>query len=226
MNMQLAVFDLAGTTVNDPDGVNRCLRASLHAAGLDVERDAVNALMGIPKPEAICRLIEASNGHAELLSRIDQIHEDFARRMIEFYETDDSVYEIAGTSDVFARLNRAGIKVAVNTGFARTITQVILQRLGWERDGLVQADISSDEVPRGRPYPDMIAQLMKRFHIAGAQHVAKVGDTPADLQEGTNAGCGMVVGVTGGTHSREQLEAFPHTHLIASISEFPALLGL
>ena len=50
--------------------------------------------------------------------------------------------------------------------------------------------------------------------------------TPADLLEGANAGCGMIVGVTEGTHTREQLQLFPHTHLIGSVAELPALLGL
>ena len=54
--------------------------------------------------------------------------------------------------------------------------------------------------------------------------VAKVGDTPSDLQEGTAAGCGLVIGVANGTHTREQLAAHPHTHLIASLQELPALV--
>ena len=58
------------------------------------------------------------------------------------------------------------------------------------------------------------------------ERVAKVGDTPADLQEGESAGCGLVVGVTGGTHSRHELEPYPHHHLIETIADFPGLLGL
>jgi phosphoglycolate phosphatase len=46
------------------------------------------------------------------------------------------------------------------------------------------------------------------------------------LLEGHNAGCGLVIGVTEGTHTRAQLEPFPHTHLIGTVAELPALLGL
>jgi phosphoglycolate phosphatase-like HAD superfamily hydrolase len=59
-----------------------------------------------------------------------------------------------------------------------------------------------------------------------AEEVAKVGDTPADLEEGHHAGCGLVIGVAQGTHTREQLAAFAHTHLIGSVAELPAILGL
>lgn len=225
MDIRLAVFDLAGTTVNDEDGVNKCLRAALLEAGMEVDRDAVNAVMGLPKPIAIRQLIEDA-GTERLLSRIDQIHSDFVERMNRYYQTDPAVYEIPGASEVFAKLGRAGIAVAVDSGFFRNVMNVLLDRLGWERAGLIQASIASDEVPRGRPHPDMIRHLMRHFDIADPAMVAKIGDTPADLQEGTNAGCGLVVGVTEGSHSRAQLLPFPHTHLIGTVREVPALLGL
>ncbi len=126
---------------------------------------------------------------------------------------------------MFRTLKEAGIKVALNTGFNRAITQVILDRLDWSGSPLIDATICSDEVPRGRPHPDMIRELMRRLGIVDPAGVAKVGDTPADLQEGRNAGCGLIIGVTEGTHSREQLECHPHTHLVDSVKELPALLG-
>ncbi|MCZ7635203.1 MAG: hypothetical protein M5U12_03590 [Verrucomicrobia bacterium] len=53
MKIELVVFDMAGTTVRDDDAVNLCLRDALHAGGIDVTRDEVNEVMGIPKPTAI-----------------------------------------------------------------------------------------------------------------------------------------------------------------------------
>jgi phosphoglycolate phosphatase-like HAD superfamily hydrolase len=70
----------------------------------------------------------------------------------------------------------------------------------------------------------MIFKVMEELSITDAQRVAKVGDTPADLEQGHRAGCGMVVGVLSGTHSREQLNPHPHSHLIDSIAQLPALL--
>lgn len=226
MQIRLAVFDLAGTTVNDEDSVGKCLRASLREAGLVVDRDQVNAVMGIAKPIAIRKLIEASPAHAHLLPKVDEIHANFVKSMIRFYQTDPSVYETPGTSEMFARLKQAGIQVAVDTGFSRDITRIVLDRLGWEKRGLIQGSITSDEVKRGRPHPDMIQALMARLHVKDTKEVAKIGDTPSDLEEGTNAECGMVVGVTKGSHTREQLQPYPHTHLIGTIAEFPTLVGL
>jgi phosphonatase-like hydrolase len=228
MRPQLVVFDLAGTTVNDPDGVNRCLRAALSAAEMEVDRQLVNEVMGLPKPLAIRTLMASARPSCVLPSdtAVAPIYQDFVQRMIAFYQTDPSVHEIPGTEAVFARLQAAGITVAVDTGFARNITDILLDRLGWVRRGLIQASVTSDEVPRGRPHPDMINKLMSRFGIAAKPAVVKVGDTPADLEEGTNAGCGLVVGVTSGSHTRAELERCPHTHLIESVADLPAILEL
>jgi phosphonatase-like hydrolase len=182
--------------------------------------------MGIPKPEAIRTLIARSAvAESALLGRIDAIHDAFVARMIRFYQADPSVHEVAGAGRAFAALKRAGIKVALDTGFSRDVTRVVLDRLGWSAGGLIDATVTSDEVPRGRPHPDMVFHLMSRLGIRDPKRVAKVGDTPADLEEGANAGCGLVVGVTRGTHTREQLAPFPHTHLIDSVADLPALLG-
>jgi phosphonatase-like hydrolase len=222
--IELVVFDMAGTTVNDEDAVNRCVRDALEAVGLVVASADVNRVMGLPKPQAIARLIEQYGRSADLGPRLDSIHGDFVRRSVKFYASDPSVREIPGASRVFDRLRSAGLRIALNTGFDRAITDVILDRVGW--GDRIDATIASDEVARGRPYPDMIRELMRRLGVSQASRVAKVGDTPADLEEGHNAGCGWIVGVTRGTHARSELEPFPHTHLIESIRDLPDLLGL
>ncbi len=225
MKIDLVVFDMAGTTVNDEDGVNRCVRAALQAVGVNVSREAVNLVMGIPKPIALRQLLEGAQ-RTDLLDQLDAIHADFVRRMIAFYQTDPSVHEIAGASDVFRRLRKAGVRVALDTGFSRDIVDVVLKRLGWNDTQLVDISITSDEVQRGRPHPDMVLRAMQQLGIDQPQRVAKVGDTPSDLEEGANAGCGMVVGVTGGSHTADQLKPFPHTHLISTVAELPELLAV
>ncbi len=219
---QLVVLDLAGTTVNDEDSVNRCLRDAMAAGGSKVTPAEVNAVMGLPKPKAIALLLERQGRLDGFGHQVEVIHRDFVDRSIAFYREDPTVREIPGASHVFELLTRAGIQVALNTGFNRAITDVILERLNWTS----HASISSDEVAQGRPFPDMIRELMRRMGIEDPQRVVKVGDTPADLEEGRNAGCGMVVGVTRGTHSRAELESYPHTDLIDTVADLPALLGL
>ena len=109
--VQLVVFDMAGTTVHDDDSVNRCIRDALGAVGLVVAPAAVNAVMGLPKPEALAVLVRQHGREAALLDRLDAIHRDFVARSIAFYQDDPSVHEVAGAAQVFEELKRSGIRM-------------------------------------------------------------------------------------------------------------------
>jgi FAD dependent oxidoreductase TIGR03364/phosphonatase-like hydrolase len=223
--IELVVFDIAGTTVNDNNGVAACLRDALFDFGMQVNLTQINQVMGWPKPAAIRYLVENSLDHAaRLSSQINMIHANFVTRMKRFYMHDPRVSAMPGAADVFLALRSAGIKVALNTSFSRDITTTILHRLGWKVGELIDAVISSDEVPRALPAPDMIHALMKKLGIASAKQVAKVGDTPIDIEEGLAAGCGMVIGVTSGMHKCEDLQRLKPQHVVASIREVPPLM--
>ena len=156
--IEVVVFDMAGTTVYDGDAVNASFRATLAAWGIEADPAAVNTVMGLPKPEAIRMLLERfgqPQGVTPPAEQIHAIHEDFTSRMRHYYSTDPAVREIPGAAAAFAALRRAGIKVALNTGFSRPIAAVLLARLGWAAPAVIDADVTSDEVPRGRPHPDM-----------------------------------------------------------------------
>ena len=80
----------------------------------------VNEVMGIAKPEAIRLLVGKAQGREELTGRIDDIHQDFVARAIYFYETDPSVHEVPGASQVFRTLtgsrNEGGARHRIQPG--------------------------------------------------------------------------------------------------------------
>jgi len=222
--VQLVVLDMAGTTVEDPDGVGRCLKAALSAENIAWVHEEVNAIMGIPKPVAIATLMQSAGLDADS-TLVERIHRDFQERMVAYYRTDPEVKEVPGATELFQTLRGHGVKVALDTGFDRSIVDTILRRLGWD-GGELDATVASDEVKQGRPYADLVLLAMDLVGVTDVKSVAKVGDTPSDLGEGTAAGCGWVIGVTSGTHSESQLIHHPHTHLIDSIRDLPELLNL
>jgi phosphonatase-like hydrolase len=224
--VQLVVFDMAGTTVRDDDAVNRCLRAALASGGVAVDMAAVNRVMGLPKLEAIRALLASAAAPQPTSAPAVAIHADFVDRMRVHYQSDPAVAAIDGAVEVFDAVRAAGAKVALDTGFDRAIADSVLARLGWSAGGVVDATVTSDEVTRGRPHPDMILSLMQTFGVPDAARVVKVGDTPADLLSGAAAGCGWNIGVTYGTHERSALEPYPHTHLIDDIRQLCGLLAI
>jgi phosphonatase-like hydrolase len=195
------------------------LQYALKDKGVDITIEDANQVMGIPKPDAISQLLKEKNHPNITTELIDAIHVTFVDRMITFYKSDPTVAEKPGVSETFRKLKSKGIKVAIDTGFDRVITNAVLDRMGWVEEGLIDVSVTSDEVERGRPFPDLIYKIMALTGVTDAKTIAKVGDTASDLHEGTSAGCGLVVGITSGAFTRQQLNPEPHTHLIDNIPE-------
>ena len=228
MAIELVVFDLAGTTVKDNKDVHRVLQETLADYGVTISIEDANAVMGIPKPVAIRLLLEKrSSGSGEISQQlIDDIHREFIAGMSWFYTNHPDVTECDGVSDVFKKLKDSKLKVVVDTGFDRIITNALLLRLGWEQKKLIDASVTSDEVAQGRPHPDLIFRAMDLAGVTDVSKVAKVGDTASDLQEGNAAGCKYVIGITSGAFTKEQLQKEKHTHLIHHIEEVLEILSL
>ncbi len=227
MMPQLIVFDLAGTTVDGADRVPHFLQQALAAYGVAIPFEDANNLMGLPKPVAIRQLLEKHALEAKITEAlIDRIHFRFVQDMTDYYQHSPDVKEKEGASDIFALLRNHNIRVALDTGFDRQITNAILERLCWRSRNLIDASVASDEVANGRPYPDMIFQAMQLTGVTDAAYVAKIGDTASDMQQGQAAGCRWVIGVTTGACTKEELSKEPHTQLIQKLSELPLIFGL
>jgi phosphonatase-like hydrolase len=227
MNLpELIVFDLAGTTVEDHQDVHRMLQRALERYHVPITLAEANAVMGIPKPVAIETLLK-QHRHPDITSELIQdIHAVFVKEMIAFYKTDPGVVEKPGVSVTFQNLRDLNIKVAVDTGFDRAVTTPLLERMGWIEKRLIDVSVTSDEVPQGRPHPDMIFRAMELTRVKEVGMVMKVGDTSSDIQEGKNARCGWVVGVTTGAFGRKELQKDQPTHLVEGVPDILTLLGI
>ncbi|CAN5373512.1 phosphonatase-like hydrolase [soil metagenome] len=225
MSIELVVFDIAGTTVSDKGNINDFFRGAFSRAGMDVDPKDVDNVMGYRKKEAIEIIVKkykpGFEGDADF---IDAIHEDFTNEMVRFYENNEALSPLPFAEKVFKELQKNKVKVALNTGFTKVITAPILKRLGWDRADFIDEVICSDEVPEGRPHPYMISRLRKDLKIAYPENVAKVGDTKVDIQEGRNAGCGIVIAVTTGAYSREELAKYQPDHILDSLELLPSLI--
>lgn len=228
MSIQLVVFDMAGTTVSDDGAVQKYLFDSLLYVGAHVKMSDVNELMGYPKPLAISMLLSKYKGEDIPLDHpltLDA-HTYFLNTLNDHYANTNQLEPKNGAEAVFLQLKTNNIKIALDTGFGKSTANVIIKRLGWLENGLIDALITSDDVQDGRPEPDMIYLAMKILSVLSTDEVMKVGDTKSDLLQGNKAGCRYVVGVTTGAYSREDLAVLPHTNLIENLEEILDILGL
>ncbi len=114
------------------------------------------------------------------------------------------------------------MQICLTTGFSADTQALLVAALGWS--DLVDLALAPGPGLRGRPHPDMVLQAMLTLRIDDVAAVATVGDTTSDLLSGWRAGAGVVAGVLTGAHRRAELEAAPHTHLLASVADLPDLL--
>lgn len=70
----------------------------------------------------------------------------------------------------------------------------------------------------------MIQKAMQAFGITDPRQVYNVGDTPSDLESGRRAGCGRSLGLTNGTHRRQQLAKCPNDGLFTSLTHLTGRL--
>ncbi len=223
----LIVFDLAGTTVHDGHSVAWAMgEAMKNHTKLDLPRSEINSVMGMAtKPLAIAELLKRNNRTPDN-ELVQSTYAAFEDLMLNYYRNHPDVREIEGTSELFAALKHAGVKVGLDTAFNRSIGDAIFDRLGWRTKGLFDATCTADEVREGRPAPYMIYRLMEATGAKDISRVAKVGDTPADILQGRNAGCGAVYAVAWGANPPEKLAPLPSTRLLLKPGELYAALGL
>jgi phosphonatase-like hydrolase len=213
---QLIVLDLAGTTVKDDGRVALAFEGALRDQGVDLTPQELANVRGMSKRDAIRRLMPDGADHER---RTETAYAAFVALLTDAYQR-HPVDPIDGAETAIRDLRSRGVRVALNTGFDRVVTDLLLSRLGWDRD-LVDAVVCGDDVARGRPAPDLIVRAMAATGTADASVVANVGDTTMDLEAGQAAGVRWNVGVTSGAHDRARLERAPHTHLIASVADLP-----
>jgi phosphonatase-like hydrolase len=234
--IKLAMFDLAGTTIRDDDAVSGCLFRAAQEFNLPTSAEEIQLHMGTNKIHLYQFLIAKSQGikmdfrdfekeqSPETLDFAKQIFRRYEEIMIAHYRRE--VVPIDGAVETFRWCHEHGIKVATGTGFHRQITQAIMDGLGWLRDGLVDVAVDVEHTPhhRGRPAPFMVFHAMSQLDIQSVHEVIKLGDTPADMLEGHNAGCRGIIGVLSGPLPITAWGAYRHTHVIPSVKDLPQLI--
>jgi phosphonatase-like hydrolase len=223
--IELVAFDVAGTTVQEHGLVYATLEAVTHEVNPAVGAEDIGRWMGADKVEAVRALLALGGAPEPDEDTVLSVHATFRRRLVEAYDLEPPV-ALPGVEEAFVAFRAAGVRVALTTGFDHAITDPLLDRLGWRDGRFLDAVVCADDVALGRPAPYMIFKAMELTGVMDVARVLTAGDTPLDLQAGTHAGAGTVVGVLSGGVEEAVLRAEPHTDILGSVAEIPALLGL
>jgi len=218
--LRLVVLDIGGTLIPDHGEVPNAMQSALGKGGISVSFAEINDWRGASKRGMVKHFVELrGKPGANRDTLIDSVYADFSAQADAAYR---NVKPIPGVEKALDDMRRANLLLATTTGFGRDLTDRIFQRLGWK--GRFDASVTSDDVVDGRPAPYMIFHAMEATHVNSVREVVAVGDTPLDLQAATNAGVRGAIGVYSGAATEERLRRQPHTHILASVANLPALL--
>lgn len=233
--ISLVVFDMAGTTMVDNGKIEDCFYEACLQNGLKVSREQINAMMGWSKIVVFQTFWKKKLGadHPDLDDKVEESYNTFRDLLEAHYENTDQ-HPTEGAVDTINWLRENGVKVALTTGFYRVVTDIILEKLGWDEgldenyvstgNSFIDMSITSDEVAKGRPQPFMIQKAMKQFGITDPKKVVKVGDTPVDLAAGRNAKCLFSLAVTNGSHTEAELSPLDNDGLLPTLGHLKGFL--
>jgi phosphonoacetaldehyde hydrolase len=213
--IKLAVFDMAGTTVDDViDGVPIVLK-SYHDAfneyGVHVPMLILNEQRGRDK----WTVIEEFGGE-----KAQEIYKYFLKELL---KNARKVKEINGVTNVFKYLKQNDVKVVASTGFPKKIAEEIIFHLKWIEDRLLDGWVCSEIVGESRPNPAMIHYFMRKHRVDDPKTVIKIDDTAKGIEEGNNAGV-ISIGVLTGTQGVQRLTAASPRTILRSIRDLPEFL--
>ncbi|UOR02215.1 HAD hydrolase-like protein [Leucobacter allii] len=244
----LAVFDMAGTTIDDGGAVYRALEQAVVETGVPVAAEDLQRWMGAEKRAAITALIELGGGDpTEPADAVDRAFARFRALLAERYAAEPPT-PIAGVPEAITALRDAGVRVALTTGFSREVAEGILRELDWSVGGdggaedrggdggepalrigepalRIDALVCGDEVVAGRPAPYMIHRAMERTGVLDVAEVVVAGDTVVDVQAGAHSGAAASYGVLTGKLDRADFVGQPATDLLESVAEIPARIA-
>jgi phosphoglycolate phosphatase len=109
---------------------------------------------------------------------------------------------LADLPALFAWLHEGGRRIAVVTTDDRAQTDASLRALGVRAS--IGAMVCGDDGFAMKPAPDPVFAVCQAMRTT-PEHVAVVGDSPADIAMGIGAGAGLVIGVRSGVGSDADL---------------------
>ena len=194
-SIKLIVFDWAGTLVDyGCKAPTAAFETAFRNHGIVLTDEEIRAPMGLKKRDH-ARMLLFSDGAIEQWRRnhdgkpteddLDEIYEESERLILSSIRKYSSY--IPGAEELLLLLRRAGAAIGSTTGYTRRMIEEVMKCLQ-DTGAVPQCCVCSDEVPAGRPAPWMCFRAAEALGTFPLSAGVKIGDTPADMLEGRNAG--------------------------------------
>jgi HAD superfamily hydrolase (TIGR01509 family) len=177
------VFDMDGVLVDTEHLWDEVREELTTEWGGRYTPEAQEAMMGMSSHEW-SRYLHETVG---LREPPETINTEVVRRMLARYEVDLPV--VPGAVEAVRRLHGEGVRLAVASSSNRELIDAVLRRLGLA--ALFEVTVSSEEVARGKPAPDVYLETARRLGLDPTR-CAAVEDSASGIRAAHAAGMRVI----------------------------------
>jgi len=202
VKLRAVILDWAGTVM---DYGSRAPVAALQSvftpAGVPITIAEARESMGIAKKAHIRAILEiervgvawiSKNGAEPSEADVDKLYARFIPNQIRVLADYSGL--IPGVADAVAGMRSRGLKIGTTTGYNRAMLDYLLERAATQ-NFTPDCALCPDDAGAGRPLPWMCYLAAMQLEVYPMAAMVKIGDTPADIEEGRNAGM-WTIGIT------------------------------
>jgi HAD superfamily hydrolase (TIGR01509 family) len=180
--IEAVVFDLDGVIVDSEQVWDEVRVGLVRESGKPFPERATRDMMGMSSPEWSRYLTDTLG----VPGSPEEVNAEVVRRLLERYA--DSPPLIPGAVDAVRRIG-ARWPLAIASSSNPEVIEAVLRAAGIEQ--LVQAAVSSEQVGRGKPAPDVYLEAVRRLGVEGA-NAAAVEDSHNGIRSAKAAGLRVV----------------------------------
>jgi len=211
--VDLVIYDLDGVLIDATQAIVESFRLTFQEVGATLKPEDVVTRIGYSLVDILEELLPEHRGRAwELRDRY--IHHFQA-------QSADRIRLLPGVAETLNTLKATGFRQSLATNKTTGEADRILRNLGVR--GHLDLLVGFMDVPNPKPAPDMIDLTLGRMGVPAGRAVF-VDDTTVGLTAGIKAGV-RTIGITTGTHTREQLSTVSPDAIIDSVAQLPSMLS-
>ena len=153
------IFDMDGVLIDSEPGYNRAERKLFEKLGLTYDSDAIAAVTGANNFVVADIIAERYPEFAPRRSEVAGMYEDSLYGAL--IEDVDGL--IPGVEDWMLRARAAGLKIAIGSSSSDRMVFHVIESFGLAK--LLDAVVTGDMTPRGKPHPDIFLSACARLNL-------------------------------------------------------------
>jgi HAD superfamily hydrolase (TIGR01509 family) len=182
--LKLVIFDMDGLMIDTERLYFEIYCDVFNKNGLEFDAATHRALLGISSNMTVDVLRDKYPDENLLREMIAEIDDIFFQRI-----SDGKIPTKPGLFELFAEIEKRGIKKTVATSATKKVAMEILMATGIIAH--LEKGAFSDMVPRGKPYPDLFLKSCEQFAVRPAECLV-LEDSIAGVKAAINAGIPVI----------------------------------